>query len=64
MRLCQLLDLWMSSKKITVRDMAREIGLDHTVLHQFRHGGDCRNQTMAKILIWALSNPPGAKEAA
>jgi DNA-binding Xre family transcriptional regulator len=58
MRLCQLLDLWMSSSKISVRDMAREIGLDHTVLHRFRHGEDCTNQTLAKILKWALSNVP------
>jgi hypothetical protein len=64
MRLSQLLDVWMSSHKITVRGMAREIGLDHAVLHRFRHGEDCSNQTMAKILIWTLSNAPRDREAA
>ena len=55
MRLSELLDLWMRHHEITVRQMAKEIGIDHTVLHRFRHGEDCTNQTMAKILMWVLS---------
>lgn len=54
MRLCQMLDYWMREKGTTVRSLAKEIGVDHTVLHRFRHGEDCNSKTLARIISWAL----------
>ncbi len=56
MRLSELLDLWMKNHKVSVRVLAKELGMDHTVLHRFRHGEDCTNRTLAKVLVWALEN--------
>jgi hypothetical protein len=55
MRLSELLDLWMKHREITVREAAKEIGVDHTVLHRFRHGEHCTSQTLGKILVWLLA---------
>lgn len=54
MRLSELLDQWMACNKVTVRALAKEIGVDHTVLHRFRHGEDCNSKTLARIIAWAM----------
>ena len=55
MQLSELIDAWMRQRKIPVRELARQIGMDHTTLHRFRHGEECSNHNLVRILLWALS---------
>lgn len=55
MQLSYLLDAWMTHYKISVRKLAKQIGIDFSVLHRFRHGENISDETLARILIWLLN---------
>lgn len=43
--------------KISVRKLARDIGIDHTVLFHFERGGNIKSDQLAKIYLWMMHGP-------
>lgn len=55
MQLSYVLDAWMTHYKVSVRTLAKQIGVDYTVLHRFRHHENISDETLSRILIWLLN---------
>jgi helix-turn-helix protein len=54
-KLGKILNSYRLAEKIPLRDLAREIGIDHTVLAKFENGRATKEATLAKIFVWLLS---------
>jgi len=55
MKLQSLVAAYREQHKISVRKLAREIGVDHTALFKFEKGQRAYSKELARIIIWALS---------
>lgn len=55
MQLAKLLDAWMKLNGVSTRKLGKDLGVDYTVLHRFRKGGNASDLTLSKIIIWLLS---------
>lgn len=56
MKLGKLLQAYRFQEKISVRQMAKEIGVDHTSLWRFEQGESPKHKLFIAILKWALLN--------
>ncbi len=45
----------MAERGVSVRKLAKEIGVDFTTLHRFRHGENISDENLSRILIWLLN---------
>jgi len=55
MQLGKLLLCWMENNKLTVRALAKDIGIDHSVLHHIMHGkAEGSSRTLARIIVWMM----------
>jgi len=63
MKLGQLLSTYMSAHALSTRDLAREIGCDHSTIHRIIRGEPCRMDILLQILVWIL-NPTKNNTAA
>ncbi len=54
-KLCKILNSYRLAENIPLRDLAREIGIDYTVLAKFENGGATKEANLAKIIIWLFS---------
>lgn len=48
--------MWRSIENVTLRDLAKEIGITHTVLHRFETNKEINAENFRKILRWMLDN--------
>lgn len=55
MKLGTVIKGYMWANHITGRELAKELGLDHTLLHRFINGENTSSTALAKILTWLLS---------
>ncbi len=58
-RLCKVLSVYRLAGSIPLRDLAREIGIDYSVLSKFERGRSSKEATLAKIITWLLSKDLG-----
>ena len=57
MKIGQLLDCWLEKKDLSHRQLAKEIGMDHTVLFRItKEDREMDGKTMMKLLAWLFSN--------
>ena len=56
MKLGKLLQAYRFQEKISVRQMAKELGVDHTSLWRFEQGQIPKHKFFVAILKWALLN--------
>ena len=52
MRLGQILRKWRISQELTLREVAKEIGISHSTLARIEHGEACDSDTIAAVLVW------------
>ena len=43
---------WRESHEVTIRQLAKRIGIDKSTLSRVEHGENCDCETVAKILAW------------
>lgn len=56
-RLGELLRLYRAAKGVTLRELALDIGIDHTMLSRLeRYDAHMRADTFTKILAWLLES--------
>lgn len=55
MKLSHLLRDWRKFNKLSLRDVAREIGITHSALLRFERGRQTRLESTVKIILWSLS---------
>ena len=56
MLLGQLISVWMNENERSIRDVAAEIGIDHTILHRIIKGRDHGGgRTVIKLMNWLFS---------
>lgn len=61
MRLAHVLKTYRWAEKLTVRDMAKRLGVSAATLNRFEDGrGEMSGECMAKVLRWLLSRDDGA----
>ncbi len=44
----------MSQHSLSLRDMAKEIGCDHSTVHRVVRGEPCRMDMLLLILVWLI----------
>jgi transcriptional regulator with XRE-family HTH domain len=54
MRLGKVLRQWRTSEARTIRETAKEIGINKTTLSHIEHGNECGAETLATILVWLI----------
>lgn len=54
MRLGTVLRKWRTMEERTLREAAKEIGINHSTLTRIEHGEDCGSDTLATILVWLI----------
>jgi DNA-binding XRE family transcriptional regulator len=52
MRLGTVLRRYRSMREITVRDLAKEIGIAFATLSRIENGLDCDSKTLMTVLVW------------
>lgn len=55
MKLGEVIRRWRRNSDIGLREAAREIGVSHGTLSRIERGEEMNAQTLAKILMWLLS---------
>lgn len=55
MKLQKLMAAYRLQNKISIRKLAREIGVDHAALFRFEKGQRAMSNELAKLLVWVLS---------
>jgi transcriptional regulator with XRE-family HTH domain len=59
MMITYLLRLYRKERKVTVRSLAKEIGIKHTTLWRFENGRGIESPSLARIINWVFSSPMG-----
>lgn len=59
MRLGEVLYWWRTIMRITIRDMAAELGISAATLSRIENGQEMDGTTLAKILTWLMA--PGER---
>lgn len=54
MQLGKVLRCWMKANHVSIRALAKEIDLDHTVLFKICQGREGSARSFAKIIIWLM----------
>lgn len=54
MILGQTISDWRAKRRISIRRLAKIIGVDYAAIHRLEHGKDIRITTLARILNWLL----------
>ena len=55
MKLAEVLAQYMWAKKLTLRDLAAELGFSHTTLSRFVNGGVLDGKNLAMLIRWLLA---------
>lgn len=53
--LARLVKAYRETEKISTRDLAQIIGIDHTILWRFEQGKEIRSPQWVKIAKWVLT---------
>jgi transcriptional regulator with XRE-family HTH domain len=61
MLLGELIEHWRRIKGITLRDAAKSIGIDHTVLHRLENNHGVDGETLIRVWTWVTSTKKGKK---
>lgn len=62
MQLAEVLKTYRWASKLTVRDMAKRIGISYSTLNRFEDGrGDLSGETLAIVLTWLLGRAEGER---
>jgi len=56
MVLRKLINLWRSDDGRSIREQAKEIGIDSTAFHRFLKGEELSSANLCKVIVWALSS--------
>lgn len=56
MLLGRIIRAWREKQRLGIRALAKEVGTSAATLGRFENGKNPDGDTLAKILIWALSN--------
>lgn len=56
MMITYLLRLYRKERKVTVRSLAKEIGIKHTTLWKFENGRDIESPSLMRIINWILTS--------
>ncbi len=54
MRLGRIIGQWRRARKVSVRHVAKSIGVDHKILWRFEQGQPVASGTLSKLLQWLL----------
>ncbi len=54
-KLCEILHSYRVAESIPLRELAREIGINYTVLAKFENGRATKEASLAKIVRWLFS---------
>lgn len=55
MMLARMLKAYRMHEKLSLRKMARIIGIDHTTLYRFESGDEIASSAWSKIALWVYS---------
>ena len=55
MVLRKLINLWRADDGRSIREQAKEIGIDHAALHRFLNGEELSSANVCKVIVWVLS---------
>lgn len=56
MNLGDCIEAYLKEQKMSYRQLASEIGCDHSTLHRMARGEPVRVDTLIRLLVWMLSN--------
>jgi transcriptional regulator with XRE-family HTH domain len=56
MLIAKLLRLYRKDAKLSVRELAKTINVDHTVLYRFEEGSEISGASWVRIVKWLLTS--------
>jgi plasmid maintenance system antidote protein VapI len=56
MNLAPVLDAYIRKEKLSVRSVARQMGITHHNLHRILNGKNTRADNALKVITWLMSN--------
>jgi predicted transcriptional regulator len=63
MKIGEVLNHWRRMTGRPLRDVAKEIGINTSVLHAVEGGAACDSETLVTILCWMLDRIPRKRKA-
>lgn len=58
MHIGKLIHAYRKDQKLSLRTLAREIGIEHNALFRFEAGRELKDAQWIKIMIWMLTDEP------
>jgi DNA-binding XRE family transcriptional regulator len=55
LRLGEVIRKWRLMSEVDLRKLAGDIGINHSTLYRIEKGEACDSRTLAKVIVWLLS---------